>query len=175
MRVLDVFLKIVTRLTWGMSAVGMVGLVALSASIVADVFMRYFLNAPITGVRDMLSLFIAVVMGLMMPVLLMKEGNIAVHFIEVVVGKRIGAVLTLLANIVTAVLFVLIGNEVWKAARYLQVNNEVTQVLGVPLGPWWMLVAVMFFFSALAALVPITNGIRLIVNPAGQAPAEGAA
>lgn len=155
----------ITRVTWVAAAVGMAGLVFLSCAVVADVFMRYVFNAPITGVRDLLSLFIAVTMGLMMPVLLLKEGNISVHFIEIVVGKRIGAVLVLIGNILTASIFLLIAFELYKAARYLGSNNEVTQVLGVPLEPWWLLVSASFAFSAIAALVPICRNIRSVMHP----------
>lgn len=165
MRSQNSFLKLVTQVTWGLSAIGMAALVVLSCSIVADVFMRYLFNSPITGVRDLLSLFIAVTVGLMMPVLLMKEGNIAVHFIEIVVGKRIAKVLDLIANIVTAAIFVLISKELYKAARYLGSNNEVTQVVGVPLEPWWIVVSVCFAVAAVASLIPIFQNIRAIMNP----------
>lgn len=173
MRVLDLFTKIVTRITWVLSVIGMIGLVILSCSIVADVFMRYVFNAPITGVRDTLSLFIAVCVGFMMPVLLLKEGNIAVQFIVVVVGQRVGQLLQIIANVVTAFIFLLMGNEVWKAALYMGQNNEVTQVLGWWLMPWWIVVAICFFFSAVAALVPIINGIRAFINPPKEALSGG--
>ena len=157
--ILNCFNKVVTQITWVLSVIGMIGLVLLSCAIVADVFMRYVFNSPITGVRDLLSLFIAVCVGFMMPVLLLKEGNVAVQFIVVVVGEFVGNIFQILANLVVAVLFLLMGNEVWKAAAYMGQNNEVTQVLSVPLMPWWTLVAICFFFSVIAGLVPIFNGI----------------
>ena len=164
--VVDRYITIVSGTAWGLSVVGMVGLVLLSSSIVADVVMRYFFNSPITGVRDMLELFIAVCIGLLMPVLLLKEGNISVSFIVVLVGRRIGALLGAFANIVTLVTFVLIANELWKAANYLARYNEVTPILGVPLGPWWMCVAASMLFAAAAAVVPVLRGLAEFVNPA---------
>lgn len=163
--ILDQFNKLVTRITWGLSIIGMIGLVFLSIAITADVFMRYVFNSPIAGVRDLLSLFIAVCVGFMMPVLLLKEGNIAVQFINILVGKRIGGLLQVIANIATATIFVLFAKETWKAAVYMHSNNEVTQVLGIWLGPWWIVVAICFYFSAIAALVPIGNGIRAFIHP----------
>ena len=168
MRAPAALLGVIARVSWALAALGIIGLVALSCSIVADVFMRYIFNAPITGVRDMLSLFIAVTIGLMMPVLLMKEGNISVSFIEIVVGRKAGAFFTLMGNIVTVGIFLLISRELYKTARYLGANNETTQVLGVPLEPWWLLVALSFAFSALAALIPITGNIRKLLLPERQ-------
>jgi TRAP-type C4-dicarboxylate transport system permease small subunit len=175
MALLDKFNTIVSRITWALSVVGMVGLVFLSIAITADVFMRYVFNSPIAGVRDMLSLFIAVCVGFMMPVLLLKEGNIAVEFINLAVGDRIGGLLQIIANTVTAVIFLLFANETYKAAVYMQANNEVTQVLGIWLGPWWIVVAICFLFSVVAALVPIGNGIRAFVNPPRKTAGSGGA
>ena len=158
-KILDCFNMAVSRITWVLSVIGMIGLVLLSCAVVADVFMRYVFNSPITGVRDLLSLFIAVCVGFMMPVLLLKEGNVAVQFIVVVVGEFFGNIFQIIANIVVAIVFLLMGYEVWKAAAYMGLNNEITQVLGVPLMPWWTIVAICFFFSVIAGLVPIFNGI----------------
>ena len=165
MRALELFIRTVTKISWALAIIGITGLVVLSCSIAADVIMRYCFNAPITGVRDLLSLFIAVCVGLTMPVLLLKEGNIAVDFIVLVVGKKIGSILAVLANILTACIFTGVAWEVWKAAEYMGENNEVTQVMGVPLEPWWTLVSACFLFASIAALAPIINGLRDLSTP----------
>ena len=78
MNVVHRFFAVTAKISWVLSAVGMVALMLLVTSIVADVVMRFTFNKPITGVRDMLSLFIAAAVSMMLPLLLMLEGNITV-------------------------------------------------------------------------------------------------
>ncbi len=150
------------RVTAGLS-IG-VGLVSLIVAIILDVTMRWLFNSPITGVRDLSSLFIAVIVSGFFGLLLRQEGNISIRFLGKLLGQRWEIILDLAANVLTMAVMALATYYLWQYAEYLADNGETTQVLGWRMAPWWRVATVLTGISLLAGPVVIGEKIRQLKN-----------
>ena len=129
---------------------GLAGLLALAFATILDVFLRWLFNAPITGVRDAASLFVAIVISCALPTCMAERRNITIRFLGKITSRKWGDILEVFGNLFTLIIFALIAWQVWLYANELGAQKEVTMVLGWPLSPWWRGVSII-----LALCVPI--------------------
>ena len=121
----------------GLALFGLVGLVVLTVITIADVLMRWLLNAPIDGVADIGRLIVAINISAFFPLALAERHHIAIEFLGKALGPRIHAWLDAIGAAVTSVFFLLLG---WQFILYtgeLQSSGETTWLLGIPVAPWW--------------------------------------
>lgn len=129
---------------------GLASLLLLAFAIVSDVVCRWFFNAPITGVRDASSLFVAVVIASSLPACIMERRHIAARFLGKLLGTGGNTVLEIFGNLLTMIIFIIMAWQVWLYADQSALDNEATSILGWPLSPWWRGVSII-----IAACVPV--------------------
>jgi TRAP-type C4-dicarboxylate transport system permease small subunit len=126
----------------------MIALVALALMTVADVLMRWLFNAPIDGVADVGPLVIAVAVAATFPFAAARRCHVALGFFGSLLGPRARAWLDTFAAVVTTVFFVLFAWQFVLHAIKLAERGQTTWILGLPVAPWWSVVA---FFMVLCA------------------------
>ena len=144
--------------------VGLAGFQALAFLIVLDVLMRWFFNAPITGVNDAGSLLIAIIMAASFPACCAARGNVSIRFLGKILGQRAQDALDIIGHILVLVFFSLAVWQIWLYAGDLSANNETTMVLGWPMSPWWRAVSVLMAFCIPVQIVVICQLVKSVLS-----------
>lgn len=121
------------------SGIGLVGLIALSAAIMADALMRTLMNAPIYGLSDLVEIVTPPVVASCLPAAIAARRNIAVRFLGNALPPRAGQAVELFGQ--TAAL-VAIAGIAWQVGLYvsgLVASGQHTWLLRIPLTPTWLL------------------------------------
>lgn len=142
--------------------IALIGLILLCLATIADVFMRYVFNNPITGVRDTYSLFLGVILASCFPLLKSERGNITIRFLGKFLGRRAGKVLDLFGGLATMVYVFLGAYWTWIYAGELAATNDTTWLLGWPIAPWWRATAIILFFAIVVLIVVFIQDARSI-------------
>ncbi len=148
--------------------VGLAALIGLAFATVADVLMRWLFNAPITGVRDTASLFVAVVIACAFPISLIKKAHIVIGFIRNLLGHRGKIAVTVFGHLITLLIFSLIAWQLWLYTDQLAVEKETTLVLGWPIAPWWRGLSIIMVFCVPVQLVVLFQSLRFRSSDPGH-------
>ncbi len=150
-----------------LALIGFIGLILLSLATIADVFMRWLFNDPITGVRDTYSLFLGIILASSFPLLMAERSNITIRFLGKLLGRRAGKVLDLFGGLATMVFIYLAASRTWSYANELAESNDTTWLLGWAIAPWWKATATLFFFSILVLIIVFIQDARSIGSVEG--------
>ena len=164
MKVFGYFESLVGKVSRFVSLIGLAGLLALAFATVLDVLLRWLADRPITGVRDLSSLFVAVVIAASFPICIAGQKNITIRFLGTALGPFCHKILDLFGNIVTIVILALMSWQLWRYAAELARSHETTWVLGLPVSPWYRGVAALVSFCVIAELVVIFKIIRSLTT-----------
>jgi TRAP-type C4-dicarboxylate transport system permease small subunit len=145
-----------------LALIGLLGLILLSLATIADVFMRWIFNSPITGVRDTYSLFLGIILASSFPLLMAERGNITIRFLGKMLGYRAGKMLDLLGGLATMGFIYLAASKTWQYANELIVNNDTTWLLMWPTAPWWKATAALLFCSIVVLIIVFIQDARSI-------------
>ena len=145
--------RTVTRITRIIALIGLAGLLLLASATVLDVLLRWLFNSPIVGLNDTHSLFTAIILASCFPLCIYKGGNITIRFAGRIFGDRVKHVLDVLGNLLTLIIFALMGWQLWLYADQLAEDGATTWVLGWPIAPWWRIVTIIIFLCVPVALV----------------------
>lgn len=160
MTLFEHFESLVGKVSRIISLIGLAGLLALAFATVLDVLLRWLASRPITGVRDLSSLFIAVVIAASFPICISEQKNITIRFLGTALGPFYRKILDLFGNIITFVILTLMSWQLWLYAAELARSHETTWVLGLPVSPWYRGVAALISFCVIAELVVIFKIIQ---------------
>src|SRR2546430_1672342 len=135
--------------TRALSVVGLIALMGLASMTLADGLLRWLVNRPIEGVRDLAGLAIALAIGFLglVPLLVLIRAQVRIGFAMMVVGvvgvalqSSWGPALTLLApepasvlsnvDLATVPLFLLMGTFATTAGFSADIYNAVAALLG---------------------------------------------
>lgn len=133
--------------------IGLIGLLFLALMITTDGLCRAIIGHPLDGVRDVSSLTIACAVAACMPLTIIERGHISVHLFEKYHHGLAGKVLKSLVSIFVLVISVFLACGLTKFAFDAWSQNEVTPVLEFPVYPFWIVVAIFFWFAVLAQSV----------------------
>ena len=125
---------------------GLAGVLALSFAIVIDVLARWLLNAPIAGVRDLSSLFVAIAIAASFPACIAECQHITIRFLGRLTGPKYEALFDTFGHLIALAVFFMIAWQLWLYADGLAAEGEVTMILGWPLSPWWRTVSIIMAF-----------------------------
>ncbi len=145
-----------------LALIGLIGLILLSLATIADVFMRWLFNDPITGVRDTYSLFLGIILASSFPLLMAERGNITIRFLGKLLGYRAGKVMDLFGGLATMGFIYLAASRTWSYANELAENNDTTWLLAWPVAPWWKATATLLFFSIIVLIIVFIQDARSI-------------
>jgi len=138
--------------TRALSVVGLIALMGLATMTLADGLLRWLLNRPIEGVRDLGGLAIAVAIASCLPVVLSERGNITIR-LGASLDPLLGRVLDALAALAVAAILAAVAWQIWIYAAKLGHARETTFVLQIPVAPFWYGVDVILWFAVLVQLV----------------------
>jgi TRAP-type C4-dicarboxylate transport system permease small subunit len=145
-------------LAHAMSVIGLLSLMVLAFMTMADGLMRWMLNQPIEGVRDVGGLAIAIAVSCCMPAALVEKAHIAMHILR---DGRLRRGLDLFAALLVLVVMAVIAWHFWLYAGKLGRAGETTLVLRVPTAPFWYLVSVFLWCAAaVQAAIVAADGVR---------------
>lgn len=161
---LDRVQKQSVRLSQVAALLGLAGLLAISLITIADVLMRWLFSAPITGVYDLSTLFIAVVLSACFPAALARRRHISVEFATRRLGARANRVFDLFAGILTLVFFVLLFWQLIVYAGELLQDGETTFILEIQIAPWWVVSTVIFGLCGLVQLFVVLLDLRAVLT-----------
>jgi TRAP-type C4-dicarboxylate transport system permease small subunit len=155
-----------------LALVGLIGLLILAFATVTDALLRWFFNAPITGVRDAAALFVAAAISCSMPICIAERQHITIRFFGMQFGRRGEAAFEAFGNLVTLIIFALMAWQLWLYANHLSAENETTMVLGWPVAPWWRGVSIVAAFCVPVQIFVLLQSIRWAVFGRQSPPAE---
>ena len=144
--------RLTVAATRALSVVGLIALMGLAAMTLADGLLRWLLNRPIEGVRDLGGLAIAIAIASCLPVVLSERGNIAIR-LGASVHPLLGRVLDALAALAVAAILAAVAWQIWIYAAKLGHARETTFVLQIPVAPFWYGVDVILWFAVVVQLV----------------------
>lgn len=159
-RALHRFGSISTR---ALALVGLAALMFLALLTLADGLLRWTINAPIDGVRDLGGFAIAIAISCCIPIGLMEQSNISLRLLGPMLGQRVSVAFDAVASILVGVMMFVVAWRFWVYAGKLAAANETTWVLMVPVAPFWYAVSVILAFGALIqCIVIVFNVMRAI-------------
>lgn len=174
---LDRVQKQSVRLSQVAALLGLAGLLAISLITIADVLMRWLFSAPITGVYDLSTLFIAVVLSACFPAALARRRHISVEFATRRLGDRANRMLDLFAGLLTLVFFVLLFWQLVVYSGELLRDGETTFILEIRIAPWWIASTAIFGLCGLVQFLVVLLDLRAVLAglavPDGAPPAAG--
>jgi TRAP-type C4-dicarboxylate transport system permease small subunit len=141
------------------AVLGLAGILTLAFAIVLDVLARWLFNAPITGVRDLSSLFVAMAIAASFPACIAESQHITIRFFGKLLGPWYEAAFEVFGYLVTAVIFAAMAWQLWLYADSLATEKEVTMILGWALSPWWRIVSAI---TALCVIIQIFVLVRSV-------------
>src|SRR3954467_966988 len=156
--------RITLTATRALSVVGLVALMGLASMTLLDGLLRWLVNRPIEGVRDLGGLAIAVAIACCLPVGLVERGNIAIR-LGASVSAGLGRVLDAAAAIVVAVVLAIAAWQFWIYADKLSRARETTFVLQIPVAPFWMGVDAILWLAVLVQLVVALRDVARVFRP----------
>jgi len=140
------------------------GMLALALLTVADIALRYFLNAPIPGLFEAAQLLMAVIVVATLPVGIMERNHVTIDIFEAPLGPRwaklgeaIGALLLLAFMAVLA----------WRFGLYaerLMRRGDATLIFGLPVAPFWWGVTAIIAACAMLQLVALARTLREVLD-----------
>jgi len=157
--------EMTNRISRFIALIGLAGLLLLALATVLDVFMRWLFNSPIVGLNDTYSLFTAIVIASCFPLCIHKGGNITIRFIGNLFGPKVKAVLDVLGNLVTLIIFALMAWQLWLFTDQLARDGENTWVLNWPVSPWWRVVTIIILICVPVTLVTVIQHTRSALRP----------
>lgn len=152
--------------------VGLSCLLIQAIMVVLDVLLRLILNSPIFGIEDINQLLITIILASFFPILLIDSKNITIDFLGQLLGTKIKVWLDVIGQLITLLLFILV---VWQLAIFaIEVKNQHTLILQIPIAPFWWLTTGLMAFCIPAQLVVTTLKMHQAIHPhSGISATEG--
>jgi C4-dicarboxylate transporter, DctM subunit len=145
-------------LTQRVASIGVLGMLLIAFSTIADVFARWLFNAPITGMGEMASMALALAVSACLPAGAAQRVNITVELLSGRLSERALARLKAFGALALLVLYAALALRVGEYAASLESRRAVTVYLNLPIAPFLWAVS---GFIAAAALVQVLNVLLL--------------
>ena len=158
---LAAFERVTLAATRALSVVGLLALMGLAAMTLLDGLLRWLVDRPIEGVRDIGGLAIAVAIACCLPVGLMERGNITIR-LGTMVSATLARVLDALAALLVCAVLAAIAWQFWLYAAKMAHAHETTFVLQIPIAPFWFGVdAILWSATLVQAIVALRDCARI--------------
>ncbi len=158
---LAVLERVTLAATRALSVVGLAALMGLATMTLIDGLLRWLVNRPIEGVRDIGGLAIAVAISCCLPVVLVERGNITIR-LGAMLGKTFGQLLDALAAFIVCGVLAAMAWEFWLYAAKMSHARETTFVLQIQIAPFWFGVDAILWCAVLVqAIVALRDLARI--------------
>lgn len=164
--------RISLQATRALSVLGLTALMVLAVMTLADGLLRWLANAPISGVRDIGALAIALTVACCLPVGLSERRHVTFRLFSAIAGDRAGRALDAVAAVVVLVVMVLLAREFWIFAGKLARVGETTWILKLPTAPFWYGVAAILWVAVAVQAIAALSDIMRAFRGAGSADGE---
>lgn len=153
-----------TIVEWAVHALTFLSAAALGILLVvtfASVIMRYFFNAPILGSNEIIQLASVVLVMLALPSAAQKEMHIRVDVFDDLIGPVGRLIGDILARAVSVYLLGFLAWRSWGKLMDASEFGEVTNMLQIPLWPFYGLLALGSVLYALVLIIQLVDIIRI--------------
>lgn len=147
-------------LTRVLALIGMSGLVGLSLLTGADVLSRWWFNAPIRGMENVIDLVVPIVIACSLPSGLLHGQDVAIQFLGKALGRRWDDALELSAMLITLLFYCLLCWQVFVYAGELAAGGRVTEIIKIPMAPWWWATSGLLGLCAVVQAVVLAARLR---------------
>jgi C4-dicarboxylate transporter, DctM subunit len=164
---------------------GVVAMLVIAFTTTADVLLRWLVNAPITGLNEIVAMGMAVAVAATFPAGAMQRVNLTIDLLHGRLPPRAVEVLKLVACVLLLIFYALLAWRVGAYAQALQARAAQTIYLQLPMAPFIWAVACLLAVAVVAQLIVLLANVRLLlagrpipsgwsVGAPGQAPEVGA-
>lgn len=150
--------------TRALSVVGLLALMGLAAMTLLDGLLRWLVNRPIEGVRDIGGLAIAVAIACCLPVVLVERGNITIR-LGGMLSRTFGRLLDALAAVLVCLVLAATAWQFWIYAVKMSRAHETTFVLQIPIAPFWFGVDAILWCATLVQAIVAARDLLRISRP----------
>lgn len=140
--------------------VGMAGLVVIALIMCADVLARWWFRTPIRVLDNLIDVGAPIVIACSLPSGLLHGQDVAIQFLGKWLGRAAEDVLEIMAMLVTLIFYCLLTWQVFVYANELHAGGRVTEIVKMPMAPWWWATATLLGFCAVAQAAVLTARVR---------------
>jgi len=151
-RLYSIFIKL-NKILAGISGLALTVMMCLT---VADVIMRAF-GRPILGTYEMVALLLAIVIGFSIPRVSLDRGHVYMEIFLDRLSKGNKAMLNTVTRIMCAILFIIIGYNLFLIGGEYHLSGEVSSTLKIPFFPIAYCVGVCCFIECLVFIFDIVK------------------
>jgi TRAP-type C4-dicarboxylate transport system permease small subunit len=126
---------------------------------VADVFMRFFFNAPITGTTEITQLMMVIVVFLSLPWGGVTGSHVKVDLIVARFGRKTRAIFDLVTLLLSLFIFAIIA---WRSLIESMQIETTTSLIGVPLAPFYYILTLGFALLTLVVATLVIEACRKV-------------
>jgi TRAP-type C4-dicarboxylate transport system permease small subunit len=137
-----------------LNVISAVTLTVIMLLTVADVLLRAW-GRPILGTYEVVSILLAVVIGLSIPKVSLDQGHVFMEFLLERLSGRGKAIMQTITRVFCIVLFLLIGYNLFSIANEFRISGEVTNTIRLPFYPVAYAVGVCCFIECLVFVFEI--------------------
>jgi TRAP-type C4-dicarboxylate transport system permease small subunit len=127
--------------TRALAAVGGIGIMAMMLLTCADVFLRYFVNAPIEGVLDLTQMLMVVIVFFGLAYCGWTGGHVAVDYLHDLLPPRMVVPLAVAVNATGAVVMLAMAWEGLQTSLTFMMTGETPMTVMIPKYPFIWVVA----------------------------------
>ena len=138
----------------------MLGLIGLAVLTVAEVLSRWWFNAPIRGSENIFDVVAPIVIACSLPSGLLHGQDVAIQFLGKWLGRFADDVLEIFAMLTTLVFYCLLTWQVFVYASELAAGGRVTEIIKMPMAPWWYATATLLGLCAFVQAVVFVSRVR---------------
>jgi TRAP-type C4-dicarboxylate transport system permease small subunit len=153
---MNVLFRLLVRSSKIMNVISAVTLTIIMLLTVADVLLRAW-GRPILGTYEVVSILLAVVIGLSIPKVSLDRGHVYMEFLLERLSGKGKAILQTITRIFCIVLFLLIGYNLFSIANEFRIAGEVTNTIRLPFYPIAYAVGVCCFLECLVFVFEISK------------------
>jgi TRAP-type transport system small permease protein len=139
-----------------LALVGMAGLLGLALLTCAEVLSRWLANAPIRGLENVIDVVVPIVVACALPSGLLHGQDVAIQFLGKLLGRRCTDVLELAAAALALAFYCLLAWQVFVYAGELAAGGRVTEIIKLPMAPWWWATSGLLAFCAIVQAAVLT-------------------
>jgi TRAP-type C4-dicarboxylate transport system permease small subunit len=144
-----------------LGAFTMIGLMMLT---VADVFLRKFFNAPILGSFEITEFLLVVLVFFAIPWAALKKANVKVDLIVGKLSQRVQAAFSSVTCLLSLIVTAFFGWYTIPQAVYILKLGSVSDMLEIPVYPFYFVVAFGFFILMFVLLANLIEFVRKAVK-----------
>jgi tripartite ATP-independent transporter DctM subunit len=159
------------RVTRPIAVIGVLGMLIVAGLTLVDILGRWFFNAPLPALNEVVAEVFAVAVAACIPSGLAQGVNLTVDILGRWVRGRLAAWLSATGSVLLLVFYGMLAWQIEAFARSLAEQHRITVILGWPVAPFMYAVAALFAVGAAVQAVVAANALR---KAAAQAPGDEA-